>query len=309
MEDVELEFFDVEEYLDSRGIAYDQEGKNVQSGWIAMQCLYCDDHSNHLGIDLDSKGINCWRCPAKGTVIKLIMTLDKCSFPQAILTVEQFSNSRVYVDRKPTHISHLTAKPQHVTLPDIANNSLNEIHRRFLIKRRFDPEYIFREYKLLSNGPVGEYKLRLIIPFYQRRRVVTFTTRDVTDKAHIPYVHCAKNKSIYHPKDTLYNLDNAEDEVIVVEGVTDVWRIGKGSVATCGDKWTAKQAKLLSKFKRVFILFDMEEEAQQNALALANDVSAFVNEVEVLEFGSSDPADLKEDDIKHLRNSIFGKIY
>jgi DNA primase len=203
----------------------------------------------------------------------------------------------------------MTARPVHVQLPVVAKNQLDDAHRKFLIRRKFDPDFIFQEYRLLSNGPVGDYALRLIIPFYQRRRLVTFTTRDITDKAKIPYVHCPKKLSIYHPKDTLYNLDKAEDEVIVVEGVTDVWRIGNGAVATCGDKWTAKQAKLLSKFKRVFVLFDTEEEAQQNALSLANDVSAFVNEVEVLEFGSTDPADLSEADVKHLRNSIFGKIY
>jgi DNA primase len=309
VEEVDLEWFDIEEYLDSRGIAYDLDGKNVQSGWIGMQCLWCDDHSNHLGIDLDTKGINCWRCPAKGTVIKLIMTIDRCSLPNALRTVEKFSYSRVYSDKKPTHISQMTARPVHVQLPVVAKNQLDDAHRKFLIRRKFDPDFIFQEYRLLSNGPIGDYALRLIIPFYQRRRLVTFTTRDITDKAKIPYVHCPKKLSIYHPKDTLYNLDKAEDEVIVVEGVTDVWRIGNGAVATCGDKWTAKQAKLLSKFKRVFVLFDTEEEAQQNALSLANDVSAFVNEVEVLEFGSTDPADLSEADVKHLRNSIFGKIY
>jgi len=307
--EIDMDFFDVEQYLDARGVFYDPGGKNVKDGWIGIQCLWCDDHSNHLGIDLENKGINCWRCPAKGTIIKLIMKIDRCSFSSALSVVQQYSHISTSVIKRSFGPERITEAATHVELPSMSENELLQLHRSYLESRHFDPDYIFNKYKLQSNGPVGDYRLRLIIPFYQKNRLVTFTTRDVTNQASIPYVHCSISNSIYHPKVTLYNIDAMGDTAVVVEGVTDVWNCGDGFVATMGDKWTVQQMALLKNLKRCFILYDTEEEAQENAVKLGQNLSITVPDVNVLELESGDPGDLPPDDVKSIRKEIFGRVY
>jgi DNA primase len=307
--EIDIEFFDVKEFLDARGIISDPSGKNVQEGWLGIECLWCDDPSNHLGINLDTKGINCWRCPVKGTIIKLIMKIDSCSFSSALRTVRQFSHISALTDRRSQGPEQLTEAPDKVEIPSLAENRLLELHRNYLLSRNFIPDRIFEKYNLWCNGPLGDFRLRLIIPFFEKNRVVTYTSRDVTNKARIPYIHCSKEESILHPKDTLYNIETVDDTAIVVEGVTDVWRIGDGSVATMGHKWTSNQLVLLKHLKRCFILFDTEEEAQKNAKMLSYNLSIVVPDVNLLELREGDPADMSPDDAKSFRQEIFGRIY
>ena len=307
--EIDIDFFDVKEYLDNRGVGYDESGKNVQDGWIGVQCLWCDDESNHLGIDLERKGINCFRCPVKGTIIKLIMRVDNCSFAESLRVVKKFSHISALTDRRSLGPEQMPQSVTRLELDALAENELLKLHHDYLASRNFDPQYIFDKYQLRCNGPLGNFNLRLIIPFYERKRLVTFTTRDVTGKARIPYIHCAKLKSILHPKDTLYNIDTVEDTALVLEGVTDVWRMGDGAVATMGDKWTAKQLTLLKNLKRCFILYDTEDEAQENAERLAYNLSITVPDVHVLGLEEGDPADISPDDAKSIRKEIFGRVY
>ena len=308
-----LEWFDVKEYLDARGVFHnDEPGKNIQEGWIAINCLWCDDPSTHLGIDLNNKGINCWRCPTKGTVIKLIMKIDRCSFDSALLQLEKFSHISASIKTRSSRPEQMPEVPIKVELPPLSQNELLQIHHDYLLSRNFDPFRIFKKYRLNCMGPVGEFIFRLIIPFYEKGRLVTYTTRDVTNKSKIPYIHCDKKSSILHPKDTLYNIDTVEDTAVVVEGVTDVWRMGDGVIATMGDKWTAIQARLLAKrrgVKRCFILYDTEEEAQENAKRLAFYLSTSIQDVNLLELNQGDPGALSPDDAKSIRKEIFGRIY
>ncbi len=280
-----------------------------KGNWVGTQCLWCTDHSNHLGINLDSKGINCWMCPAKGTVIKYVMRLDRCSLTEALSIINDFSSTQIYVKQEKAEIHALASDLSTILHEEQVKNELFDLHREFLHSRHFDPDYIFGKYKLQCCGPVGRWNLRLIIPFYQNNRIVTLTTRDVTNKAKEPYRHLSIEESIIPVKDTLYNLETLDDTGIIVESVTDVWRIGDGCVATMGIKFTTAQVRLLCKLKRAFVLYDTEDKAQDMAEKLCFNLSTVVPIVERLELESGDPADLSDDDAKHLRKEIFGRVY
>ena len=303
-----LEYFDIEKYLEARNIEYWTEGKNVKQGWINIQCLWCEDSSNHLGINLDSKTINCWICPIKGTAIRIILKLDKCSLRGVLRTVKEFSNI-IHSKEKSLEYEHLTQRSTSIKLPSLAVKELLPPYRKFLEKRGFKPDYIFNKYNLLCSGPIGKYKHRLIAPFYYKKQLVTFTGRDITGKAKIPYKNLPAIESILSTKQTLYNIQNCSEAVIVVEGITDVWKIGDNCCATMGIKWTYTQLGMLSVFKRVFILYDTEKKAQESAERMYSDLSLIVSHVERLKLDLGDPGDMNKDDIKHLRKEVFGKIY
>jgi hypothetical protein len=122
-------------------------------------------------------------------------------------------------------------------------------------------------------------------------------------------VHGAPDRVVLSPKDCLYNIDTVGDTALVVEGASDVWRLGDGAVGTFGHKFTKTQVYLLRNCRRVFVLFDTEVEAQEDARRLAYDLSGIVPDVHVFELDKGDPGDLSEDDVKALRSEIFGRKF
>ena len=85
---INFESFDIIKYLQSRHINYTEEGKNVSEGWIGIRCVFpgCEDMSNHLGIHLESKVISCWVCGRRGSLLNLILLIDKKSTANAFET-------------------------------------------------------------------------------------------------------------------------------------------------------------------------------------------------------------------------------
>ena len=300
-----IQTFDVERYLQHKRIPYYTHGRNVKRGWIGMKCLWCSDHSNHMGINLTSKALSCWKCSLKGTVLKLVMRLENQSVYDAQKTMEQFSNVSLLADN-----FHRKKERVYAEKFDFDKSFTREIKpycRNFLQRRGFDPEYIYSKYRLLSGPTVGQYKFSVIIPYYSYKTPLTFIARHVKHKI---YCNCPIEKSVQDPKNLIYNYDSCKETALVVEGVTDVWNIGDGCVATAGSKFTPRQVELLSEFSRVYILFDPEDEAQENAEKLGYLLSAHVPTVERLDLGvDHDPAELPQDDVKVLRNQIFNKIY
>jgi DNA primase len=108
-------------------------------------------------------------------------------------------------------------------------------------------------------------------------------------------------------KELIYNVDNAKDgTAVVVEGPIDAWRIGDGAVATFGVIYTQKQIKLLrERFKRVFIMYDSD--AQPQAWKLADALSTFNMEVNVVTLKIGDPGSMTATEAREIRREIFGK--
>jgi DNA primase len=307
--DINIESFDFERYLNVKGIPFDNQGKNVQSGWLAIQCPFCDDPSNHMGINPETNGVNCWRCPAKGTVIMIVMKIERLSSHRAILELQKYTHRELSNRERSFDPAQLSEDNLQVRLPSHSQKSFEQYHAEYLLGRGFDPDSLTKHYKLQFTNPISNYRMRIVVPIYMSRRLVSFTTRDVTGKAHIPWVHGKPDHVILSPKECLYNIDTVTDTALVVEGASDVWRIGDGAVATFGDKYTVEQVRLLQKVKRAFILFDTESNAQENASKLAYDLSSFVSDVHIYQLDQGDPGDLSDKDVLEIRTEIFGRKY
>jgi DNA primase len=314
MEPSDLNIID---YLNHKGIKYDEHGKNISQDWIGIRCPWCDDDSNHLGIHTTRGTINCFRCPIKGTVIRLIMKIERCGYDAALKVISDFNRFRS---------EHTLPLPEARTFKfrdlgesDYDFNLLSQfnfvddilpVHENFLNDRYFDPIHLVDKYKIKFCGPLGDYKLRIIVPIFDRGKCISFVTRDATNQASTPYINCPNELSLADLKDQVYNIDNANNpDVIVVEGVTDVWRMGDDVVATFGIKYTPMQILTLTRYRRCFVLFDAEPLAQEQAHKLCADLSTVIHEVVRLELPEGDPAELSESDVKSLRKQVFGKIY
>jgi DNA primase len=117
----------------------------------------------------------------------------------------------------------------------------------------------------------------------------------------------SNEESIIPPKHCLYNIDSVQDTAIAVEGATDVWRLGAGAVATLGSRWTSQQVALLSGLKNLFVMFDSESLAIEQAYRFAHAASSVVRSVNVIELTEGDPADLSQDTVDNIRREIFGR--
>lgn len=299
---VDLELFDIIEYLDDRGIDYATAGhKNVSVGWIGLSCPFCGDKSTHLGINLESKMFSCFRCGKKGGSVSLVQQFDNCSYSRAIGVVSTF------VIRDFSHIKRKERTHASVTmLPNNTSSNFLPIHDKFLTSRKYDRSFLERKYDIMAVGPTcDDWKFRIVIPVYLNHELVTYVARDTTGKLEVPYKNCPIELCIRQAKHCLYGLDEAKDEIILVEGILDAWRIGTKAVATFGTQVTDEQILLLGekKIKRAFVLFDAD--ATKKAESLAYSISSVVPNVEVIQLSEGDPDNLTEDEVWELKRDLF----
>lgn len=125
---------------------------------------------------------------------------------------------------------------------------------QYLLGRGFDPELIGRFYNVHWCTESSRYlcQERLIIPIYHRKRMVGWQARAAFDTdwkvSHLPKYYTAPGTP---RRQILYNLGNASQyrSGIIVEGVTDVWKIGPQAVCTLGAALSGPQQQL---FRRSF---------------------------------------------------------
>jgi hypothetical protein len=298
---MDIELFDVKAYLNDRGIRYYTSGKNCSPGWINIRCLYCGDKTNHLGINLKSKKWHCWKCHQTGLITKVISTVED-GRGDIYSILNQFVSS--YAG------THTPQRRDPTGLPKESLHILPTIHKDYLRRRGFDPVEVQDKYHVKACWEGGKYKFRLIIPIYMNFKLAGFTARDVSYKSSIRYKNQPKHECPVLPERWVYNVDRAEETVVVVEGPFDVWRMGNSFVSFMGtEATTAQTAALVNKgVKRAIVLYDPEEEAQEQAERIAYDLGMFIPEVEQVELDlpeGKDPADLTPSEAAYLRSELL----
>lgn len=293
--------FDVIGFLQDNGIQYYEEGRNVQQGWVGVQCPFCMDHSNHGGFNLAKGYFNCWRCGGH-SVVDYIQEVLRVPEHQAISIFDEYSSRDIVL--RSLNNQKKVPKAKHIELP---GGELTKFHRKYLISRGFDPDFIVEKYKITGTGPIGNFKLRVIIPIIYHKEIVSYTGRDITGRQPIRYKTLSVEESVINPKHVLYNLDNCQsDWVGVVEGPFDCWRMGDNFCAGLGTSFTDQQLRLLSFYRKVVFLFDSEPEAQKRAYKYAVQLSSlgvkkvFVVDSEV----SKDPGDFSDRMAQRVKSKV-----
>lgn len=261
---------DILRLLDDHKIEYLTSGhKHCTQGWVNVHCPWCEGSKNfHLGFDMAKEIFVCWRCgwhPTADTIAKLL----GASPHETYAIMKQYGGRRVKslipaekeIDKRPFQFPTDT-------------EPLKKRHKDYLEKRGFDPERTEREWNLLGTGPSSylegvNFSHRIIIPIYWEGKVVSFQGRDITGRSERKYLACPPERELINLKKILYrHPDSLSDRCICVEGVTDVWRIGRSAVATFGIKYTPRQLRLLMLYERVVLWYDDEVQAQEQARKL-----------------------------------------
>jgi len=284
--------FNAEKFLIDYDIKHFTEGKNVQEGWVNIKCPFCGDKSNHGGFNPIEAYYNCWRCDWH-SLQEIITTITEITYSEVNRIIKQYSKFSSIAKKKKAEV-----KQGKLLLPE-STEELKKNHKKYLMKRNFDPDKLEKEFGLKGTGNYGGYKYRIIAPIYYDERLVSYQGRDVTNRQELRYKACSKLEELIFHKYILYNIDNARGETaIAVEGITDVWRLGAGSVATFGTGFTLAQVNLLTnRFKRLFILYDTNAEKQAEKIGLYSSVKC---EVELIDIEADDPAQLSNSDATYL---------
>lgn len=296
---------DIIQLYQDYSVDYVTEGhKHARPGWVNTECPWCTGNPGyHLGYNLDDDYYVCWRCGAQRTIPTLSLLLGMSEHNIRSL-LKQYTN-----------IPIIRIKPKAIVknsyhLPSCVG-PLQSNHKRYLEKRKFDPERIAREWSLLGTGPVSklgntDYKHRIIIPFIWDGRNVSFDSRDITGKDPGRYKACPAEWELIPHKSILYGKQEAwKSTGILVEGPTDVWRMGTSSFAVSGIKYTNQQIREIFRvFKRVAVMFDDDPQAKLQAAKIVAElrfrgVDAFRVDIE------GDPGSMKQEDADYLVKQLI----
>jgi DNA primase len=288
----DLKSIDTIEYLRSKHIQYYTDGVNTREGWVQVKCPFCDDHSSHLGINLESNGISCYKCKCSGTIIKLAMKLEKKGFEPTLKILENYTRNYVH----PLYTAPASRGdcifPKGINNWSKIPNSLSE----FIRSRQLSLGNLMRH----SNGWTGPYSekpCRIVFPITYNGELASYVMRDYSGIAEKKYINAEDSVSRIPAKKMLYGFDTApkNSTIIVVEGILDKLKLGKHAVATLGISYTKEQVLNLQYLntKKIIFCFDSEVQAQKTAKNMASQIWWCPSEVIEL-VGKKDPGELTE---------------
>lgn len=293
--------------------------EGLQKGWVNTSCPWCSGNFGyHLGFCTNPtskyfNGFYCYRCGGKKTFPTLARLLNVTE-EQAREIARQYGGSTP-VRRKEKPV--IRPRTRGVELPPNTKR-IAEVQGavRYLLKRGFDPARLEAEWDIAATGPGAkvplprkpgaylDYSYRIIIPIYHEGKVVSYQGRDWTGKSSRKYLACLPELERIPIKHTLYGLDKCEgmERGRLVEGVTDVWALGVGTVACYGIKYIAEQIKLLaSKFKELDLIFDPEPQAKVQARRIIRELEERGVKTRWRKLpGGKDPAELNEEEKREL---------
>jgi len=293
---------DVESLFMDEGIDFRTEGKNISAGWLGVCCPFCGEQNHHLGVNLETKRYSCWVCSETGTLLKLIGVVCRTTYGQSHRVIDKYRG--FHYEAQVRELSDAVIYPNHM-------HELSSKGHNYLTDRGFDSKEIEKKYHLqettnMSKLIIGDDKFnfrhRIIIPIIMDREIVTYTGRDWTGKQDPRYKNAPLEAGTLATAECLYNLDSVvNDRMLIVEGPTDVWKLGDEAVATLGVKFSNSQVNRIVKknLKKVVILFD--ENAEQAGCLLYDALYPFIDDIQVHIITDKDPGSLSSIEAHKLK--------
>jgi len=295
--------FNFEQFASDHHIIPAADGhKHCHIGWIQISCPFCGKYSSdgtigkHLGFNIANGYFNCWRCGGHSvyTVVKEITNINDPHHIKKLIQKYTTKSINNIIDNDIINVARKrSAVKPFKTIP------MTKAHSNYLISRKFNPKLLINTFKLEFTGRLfGKNKpwsWRCIAPIFDiDSNIVGYTGRSINGSK--PKWLTSSNKDLtINPKQLLYGIQLVTTQnIIIVEGPGDVWRLGPGSVAVLGIDWNIEQTTQLKKYKNRYILFDPEENASKQAKKLANYFAVFKGNTYILDGYNTDPGDFSQ---------------
>ncbi len=293
---------DIKNILRELNIEFREHGESgqVSRGWVGIRCPKCSpDGKFKCGINIRTLGMFCFKCgrlPVAPTLASAANRPLRDIYP----ILKQ-------IDRLASTGDEFTpiAVPTGHYQPPVGVGELLPVHRRYLEKRGFNPDYVSEHWGIRGIGRDGKHKWRLFIPVFHNGKPSAWTTRTVGQDVEPRYLSSPPELSGVLLKHCLFGSEHARHSVAIVEGPFQAMRIGDGAVAVLGIGFTEAQVVLLSRYPRRTVCFDREAGAQRRASALADALCAFPGETNVVQLSGPQPDSSPPEEIQELRERFI----
>jgi DNA primase len=241
----------------------------VSGAEVKLNSVFCEDRKHHLwcnpsgGRKACETGVyHCWKSGQKGSLIGLVMLVDKCSYEDALRTLDVApSGGLAELERRVEEMFASKEEPTRdaeikevgISLPQdcYAFDDLPSSHRM-----RSQAESYLKSRGIPADGLMvctgGRYKNRILIPYFDRRgRLIYYNGRLLGDsESGLRYLGPPKELGI-GKGDVLYsrNWPSRGEKVYITEGEFDSMSLdicGFKSVALGGKSITTQQIKMIS---------------------------------------------------------------
>lgn len=270
------------------------EHHHVRKDFIGVDCYTCGVGSGayHLGIS-PTLGCRCWRC-GKKTIWDVWRNLR---LPGSWKDVAGHYRREEY--HRPTGT---------YTLPT-GTGSLRSIHKRWLRGRGLVSSEMEKLWHLQgTNHRAGRLAWRVVAPVLHHGKEVSWTSRR-TGESGKRWVSAKPEHESWPLGELVYGMQHVTSWAVIVEGPTDVWKVGPGAVACLGlGGMTNAQLLTLASIPNRWVLFDDEPRAQAEASKLCAKLAEFPGSTTRLEledgFSGRDPGDCSYDEVLELRQMV-----
>jgi hypothetical protein len=305
----------IQQELRNSGRRYLEKRKDFATTCINPSCPSLDDSRKlKLEISKDGKRVHCWVCDWSGS-------WDKFAKMAGLQTLKSKTPGCYSAQSFNLNLAEQlhTDLIQTVQLPSI------EDRPGYLPSSIIDwSSYTSSDYRGLSvdflTSVGAKYWIqktrnsevpRLLLPFYQAKRLVGYTGRRLDDNTTLKYYNApwTEAKKVLYPYD--FVMAGKPDAIVLVEGQIDALNlVSRGIPALCilgTNNWSESKLSyiLSSSVTRVYVCMDGDEAGRKAAPTILKSLENVVSYSEniVLPEGQ-DPGSLKEDQLTWLRNYI-----
>lgn len=287
------------EILQNHGIPVMEKGQHhhAHHGWIQFDCPWCSPGSGRyrMGYNMRGRYVSCWQCGGGHALVPTLARLLALA-PQAVVELLGGVSGGFTKDEAPARGKLVLPK---------RIQPLQECHRNYLRERRFDPDLMVKLWDIEGIGLSSRLAWRIFIPARLEDKVVSWTTRSISDEVNARYISASHEEESYPLKELLYGEQYCRHAIIINEGPLDAWAVGPGAVATCGLSYTRAQLLRMVQYPMRVVLFDNEPEAQRRAQTLCADLAVFPGETFNVTFDAKDASRATKREIRKLRESFL----
>jgi len=289
----------IQQILDELSIPYREAGqhRHVSSEWIGIDCPRCSPGSGKFkaGISIEGLHTNCWTCG--GLWLPQILVDSSGESWGTVRSLLDGVKSSTGARSGASKLLGPIIYPPGLEAPE-------RPHRAYLKDRGFDPKEIVRLWGIQGIGQAPQLGWSIWIPIQNPAgTTVSWTTRRI-GSGEPRYVNARSDQEQIPMSELLYGENLVTSgSIVVVEGPTDVWRLGPGAVAVMGVGISQEQRRRLASFPHRVICFDNDRAGMMKAKTLASELSVFPGTTEVIELETgSDVADADRSEVDEIRN-------
>lgn len=255
----------------------------------AFHCPFCNHRKPKLEINMvtDDEGRNfweCWVCKTRGQTIHSLIKQLKLPSSEAQEILKYIKKGRKF-EYKNEEVVELPEEYQPLSSASRTSVIANKI-RKYLYDRGLNDNDFIKYSIGYTTG--GDYGGRIIIPSFASSNILNYFVARTYEGAYFKYKNPEASKDIIF----FENLINWNQPIILCEGAFDAMAIRRNAVPILGKSISPSLMKkiITSKVQDIYIALD--EDAQKDALEIAEKLLNLGKRVFLVDLKQKDPSEM-----------------